>query len=432
MRKIKIEKKDDDIIDDLNIPDIKPELNTDIKSDVDIIKLKKEKEKPRTDIEKIIDKLGLDNKLNKKHFRQKKYNKVFYEIPHKEDYNEMADLIHFPKTKDGYKYLFVIVDLYTFEFDIEPVKSNDSSSVLEAMMKCFKRKPNYVNKPYASLNTDGGSEFKKVFHAWVFNENIYHKVSNPYRHKQQSNVESLNRQLTKLIMLYLNKNDDGDWVKILSDIRIELNIHRKKLFEKAEKKYNKYNIDDQNYKDYPKFKIGDVVHFKLDYPENKHLDKQTSENFRSGDYIYSHVTRKIINIIYMETYPFYRYLLEGKPNVSYSEYELIPAKVDYSTYKVNKIIGKKTEKKIIYYLVWYKKELKKNASWEPKTNLLEDGLLDYINEFEKENREQQIKERIKRQNKQVQRYEKEQEKIKDKSVPVIRNEQTRYNLRSRQ
>ena len=51
--------------------------------------------------------------------------------------------------------------------------------------------------------------------------------------------------------------------------------------------------------------------------------------------------------------------------------------------KVRKIIGSKTEKKKKYYLVHWKGELKKDATWELESNLLEDGLEEYIKEFKK-------------------------------------------------
>jgi hypothetical protein len=36
----------------------------------------------------------------------------------------------------------------------------------------------------------------------------------------------------------------------------------------------------------------------------------------------------------------------------------------------------------IFYKVWFKKKLKKHATWEYKADLVEDGLIDYINAYE--------------------------------------------------
>ena len=49
----------------------------------------------------------IDDKLYKKHFKAKEFNKIFNEIPHEDNYNLMADLLFLPKTPDGYKYLLV-------------------------------------------------------------------------------------------------------------------------------------------------------------------------------------------------------------------------------------------------------------------------------------------------------------------------------------
>ena len=64
-------------------------------------------------------------------------------------------------------------------------------------------------------------------------------------------------------------------------------------------------------------------------------------------------------------------------------------------YIVRKIIGKKTEKKIIYYLVWFKKSLKKDATWEPRSKLLEDNLDEYIKQYEDDIKEKRKKKRLK-------------------------------------
>jgi hypothetical protein len=360
-------------------------------------------------MDKIIKELGLDDTLNRKHFKEKVYNKIWLEIPHEEDYNLMADLMDLPTTSSGYKHLFCIVDLYTLEFDCEPVKNKTSQTVLDAMLECFKRK--YVKKPYASLNTDGGSEFKSVFHKWVYDQNIYHKYGSPYRHKQQSVVESLNRQIAKLLMLYLNKmskktqKEYTDWYMFLPNVRSSLNEYRQGLFKMLTNKYKSYSLIDQNIETTPKFNVGQVVHYKLDYPENSLLDKQSSAKWREGDQRYSETTREIVQIIYMNSKPWYRYKLLGIPNISFSEYELIPANSKYSTFKVRDIIGKKIEKKIKYYLVWWQKELKKNATWEPEQQLLQDGLEDYIKRYEDEQKEKLAKDRQKLKDKQLKERE---------------------------
>ena len=47
----------------------------------------------------------------------------------------MADLLHLPSTKYRYNYLFVIVDLWSNAFDMEPIRRKTPDDVLEALKK---------------------------------------------------------------------------------------------------------------------------------------------------------------------------------------------------------------------------------------------------------------------------------------------------------
>ena len=128
--------------------------------------------------------------VNKK---TKKYNRVKDNIPAIEDYNFMSDLLFLPETKKGFKYLFVIVDLASDEFDIEPIKDKLANTTLKAMKTIFKRK--HLNMPYASLKTDAGNEFKGSFHKYLVDNNILHKTALTGRHRDVSVVENLNGML---------------------------------------------------------------------------------------------------------------------------------------------------------------------------------------------------------------------------------------------
>ena len=72
--------------------------------------------------------------------KPKKFNKVKENTLLKDNYNFMADLLFLPKTKQGYIYLFVIVDLASDEFDIEPLKDKNSSEIVKAIYAINKRK----------------------------------------------------------------------------------------------------------------------------------------------------------------------------------------------------------------------------------------------------------------------------------------------------
>ena len=302
-----------------------------------------------------------------------KYDNVKANIPPLEDYNFQADLLMLPETSKGFKYLLVVVDLWSDEFDCEPLKTKEPTNVLKGLQRIFKGK--YLKKPYATLGTDGGTEFKGVFHSYLYENSIFHKVGMPYRHKQQGNAENLNRLLGRFLNNYMNKMEEEtkktytEWTDILPQLITELNLIRKRPDENP----FTYNYAQPNFDKKPKYKIGDLVYYKLDAPLN-HLGHREGGKFRQGDLRYNKFEpRKIIRVLF---YPKnIRYMLENMHRVSYTEDELLPANNETgSKYKVRKIIGRKTEQGIIKYLVWWSGYLKKDATWEPKTELIKDGV----------------------------------------------------------
>ena len=291
-------------------------------------------------MDNLLKKLGIDEKFTKAIKQPRKFNKVKDNIPLKQDYNFMANLLFLPETSSGYKYLLVMVDLANDEFDIEEIRNKESATVLSAMKNIFKR--GILKKPYASIRTDSGSEFKGIFHKYLYDANILHKIALPNRHTQLANVEALNRQLGRLLNGYMNQKEletgkvFKSWKKILGVIRRDLNIIRKKKLPtvKEEETYL-YPIFDPTYKIktkkgiklkrlLPKFQINDLVHRLLDYPKNA-LGKKQSGTFRMGDFRYDVNPQKITRILYYAGDIPYRYMIEGIDNASFKDTQLMKA-----------------------------------------------------------------------------------------------------------
>lgn len=337
-------------------------------------------------LDKLKEKLSIDDTFTKVIRKEKKHTKINDYVTLLEDYNFMADILHLPTTKKGFKYCLVIVDMATHEFDIEPLKTKEAKEVLSAMKTIFTR--NYVKKPKASLRTDNGTEFQGVVNKYLKDNKIHHSVSMPYRHQQLSMVESLNRTLGLLFNGYLNtkEKESGqvykEWTDVIDVVRKELNKIRKVKPPYTLETIFYHKDKPMNLKKDPKYKIGELVHYKLSYPENALGKKQPTANFRVGDYRWSSVAKKIENIYYYSGEIPYRYGLEGMKNVSFTEAELMPSDETEQKWTVKKIIGKKTEKNKIFYLVWWKGYKKAESTWEPKSELVKDGLQEYIDEFE--------------------------------------------------
>ena len=313
-------------------------------------------------MDKILKELKINEKYSKPVKIKKEFSRVKDNIPLKADYNFMADLLELPETKKGYKYLLVVVDLATDEFDIEPITNNKSLTVVDAMKRMFKRR--YIKKPYASIRTDGGAEFKDAFDKFCYENNILHKIGVAGRHQQTANVERLNRELGRLIIGYLNSVEEKElktfkeWVEIVPKIRTMLNDFRKK--PEGDPFTDIYPTVDL--KKQPKYKEGDVVYRMSEKPLDALGRKQPTQNFRMGDYRWDIVPRKIVRVLrYAGKVPI-RYILENLPNVAYAEYELMPAEEKEALYIVESVKAKRTirgEKQLLIKWKGYKK-----AEWQ--------------------------------------------------------------------
>lgn len=298
----------------------------------------------KSKLQNLISNLGIDESGTKPIKKAKQFHTVKQNIPLSANYNMQADILYLPETKEGYKYLLVIDDLAVDSFDCEPLKTKSSTETLKAMQTIFKRK--YLDKPYASLQTDNGTEFKLLFDKWLYDNSIIHKLTIPYRHSQNGNIENLNKLLGRILNGYLNKieketgNPYREWTDILDQVVEKLNKLR--LKPERDPYTMKYDVPNMHYPNL--FNVGDIVHYKLDYPEDALGNKQPTATFRVADQRWSQQARKIKFITYYAggQTP-YRYLLENVPNVSYPEHELKLAdnQKSTSTYIIKAIIDKK-------------------------------------------------------------------------------------------
>ena len=335
-------------------------------------------------MKKILQDLGIDETFQKKPKRPKKaYSNFADNLPPIADYNFMADTLHMPTDKKGYSYLVVVVDLATYEFDMEPIKNLNSDEALAAIKTMFKRK--YIKKPYATLATDGGAEFKGSFAKYLYKNSILHRVGEIGRHQQHAPVESLHRQLGRLFNGYMNTMEIKtgkryrEWTDIIESVRVKLNAHRKQKVTAKSMKDVVYKAPDITHM--PKFKVGTLVYRALNHVEDALGKKQPSEKYREGDYRWDRQPRKIEQVFVYAGDQLYRYKLKGLPNVSYAEWELMPAKEDEELFEVRKFLKSRKIGNKVYLLTWYWKELKKDASWQPRSEMMK-FVPDMVREFE--------------------------------------------------
>jgi hypothetical protein len=334
--------------------------------------------------------------------KPKFYNKVKDNVAPIENKNFMADFLFLPTTKEKYKYLLVVVDLATDEFDMEPMRDKNPENVIQAIELMKKRKYIHLESNEGqSLRTDSGTEFRGKFDKWLYNQSILHRRSLPNRHIQTANVERLNGILGKLLNGFMSGQEVKtgkkfkEWTIAVPIIRKRLNQIRKKklpdnIYEYIYPTWNAFEKVKSTKKEgdiytliQPKFKKGDLVYVVLETPENALGEKQKGL-FRNGDYRLTKEAHKINKILYYHGKPYYRYMVNGFPNVSYQEAELRKASEQEETFKIKDFVGKRKVGNEIQYKVWYKGELKSQAIWQTKDSLVEQGFEDELNDYDAE------------------------------------------------
>ena len=101
------------------------------------------------------------------------------------------------------------------------------------------------------------------------------------------------------------------------------------------------------------------------------------------DYRLSREPKRITQILYYHGAPYYRYIVNSYDGVSFQEDELRKADEKEELYRVKKLIGKRKVGKKTQYLVWWEGYKKDESTWEPEENLIQDGLKDMIDEYNK-------------------------------------------------
>lgn len=342
----------------------------------------------KADKASLLNELGITEKVTRLTDSVKKpkyFTKTRDNVPLVKNYNQMCDLLFLPETKEGYKYLLTIVDIASRQFDMEPLRTKEPEEALEALKKIYRRP--YIKEPYASLQTDDGNEFKSVFDQYLYDKNIYHKTARTSRHSQMGMIEALNKELGYYINNYMNAIEvktgkvNREWISILPKLREKLNKGRETELP-ANWRTHQYKTFQIPINQQPKYKVGDLVYIKNEKPQNA-LNQEVHGTFRMGDFRYKPVPKAIKKVLYYTGKVMFRYLVGDEKNVSFTENDLIEADKEdtQEKYTVKQIIGKRTNKKKLEYLVWWNKYKKAESTWEPQTILVEDLGINVFNQL---------------------------------------------------
>ena len=301
-----------------------------------------------------------------------------------------ADLIYLPDDK-GFRFALVCVDINTGYTDAEPIKERDAETTLKAFKNITSREP-LKDAPKYVLQTDGGSEFKGVFHTYVVQKGITHRIGKAGRSRQQAVVEQRNGVIGRALFYrmtaqeILTDQDSREWVKRLPQLIKVINAYHKEKNDKKKKKKEKDPLPPLLEKDTVLLSVGQPVRVVLDKPLSTFEKQIPGSSFRATDIRWSRKMSHVSNIILDGGQP-PLYQVDDKKAPAYTRNQLQvvdmktlqdpPASLvmegnvyDYS-YVVKNIIDKRKKKnKIEYLVVWKGFPAKKDHTWEPRADLL--------------------------------------------------------------
>lgn len=177
---------------------------------------------------------------------------------------DLVEMIPYAKYNKNYRYILIVIDVFSKYVWGEPVKSKSGVDVTRAMKKILvtdKRIP-------TNLQTDNGTEFYNTnFQKLMKEYNINHYSS--YSSKKCSVVERVNRTIKSMMYKEFSINGSFRWYNLLADIIKKYNntVHRTIGMKPADVNKNNekillksvYNYPTVTYSRLPKFKINDHV-----------------------------------------------------------------------------------------------------------------------------------------------------------------------------
>lgn len=246
------------------------------------------------------DSYGLQTPLRKKF---KKARVVVSGIDDQYD-ADLSDLSNIAKENDGFKYLLVVIDIFSKFLWIQPLKNKTAQEVINGFKHIFKQ-----GRKCKKLRTDKGSEFiSKITRSYLKKEGIYFFTTQNSNTKANI-AERVQQTIKNRMYRYFTRKRSHRYIDVLQDIVNSYNStpHRS-LNGIAPKDVTKENESDIWAYMFLKpkktrkritpftFKIGDLV--RLSH-ENKPFDRSYNEHF----------TREIFKIskrMYMQGIPMYK------------------------------------------------------------------------------------------------------------------------------
>lgn len=297
---------------------------------------------------------------------------------------DLADVSNIASHNDGYKFLLVLIDIFSRYLFIVPLKNKHHQNIVDGLKLVFqkRRKPN-------TLRTDKGSEFKNCWVKAFLKKEGIHAIYTQNETKANY-AERVIRTMKNLMYRYFMKNRTYRFINILQDLVKSYNKRpHRSLGGNAPANVNKENADEirlESYlsgktkldvnqsktlgrskekkraKPFFKFKIGDDVRLsQLKHPFQRDYQQKWTEEFFKVNERYKRGQIPVYKLKDLAGDP-----IEG--TFYESELQKVIKSEDVS-YRVEKILKRRRHGKTQEVYVKWEGWPKKFNSWIPESSL---------------------------------------------------------------
>ena len=277
---------------------------------------------------------------------------------------DLIEMIPFARYNKGYKYLLMIIDVFSKYGWIVPVKTKTGAAVSDAFGRVFKTSGRVPSR----LWVDKGREFyNKTLKQLLDKKGV--SIYSTENEEKSSVVERWNRTIKRYMWKYFTANNTHKYIDILPELVEKYNntYHRsiKTTPSKAINPDNFNHVFEALYGDMkqlvkkPKFKVGDRVRISK---KKKTFEKGFTTNWSEELFIITEVKNTKPPTYEIED-------LNGKP-IQGTFYEQELQKSQQSSYRIEKVLkrrrGKTGQKEV--YVKWKGYDRSFN-SWIPQSDL---------------------------------------------------------------
>jgi len=203
-----------------------------------------------------------------------KRNRVLASRPNEHWQADLVDMQAYSKDNDGYKYILMIIDVFSKMLQAIPLKTKNANEMKSAFIKAFQdQSPDF-------LFTEEGSEFTNTIVRSYFEEMEVHHLVAQNKETKAAVVERVNRTIKSRMFKYFTSLGKHKWLDVLPQLVTAYNhsYHRsikmrpvdvslsnvKKVFQNLYGCRNEIEYL-QTSKKAPKAKPGDFVRIKYKY-----------------------------------------------------------------------------------------------------------------------------------------------------------------------